>query len=376
MSKKWADLPSTVPLYWVKKPQPLAELVMDGYVTLNSAVIWGNDGWDVGEENMRRLRRRLPRPIDQWLCVLVDWEYRRDAKPALRDPPLFTRLGRADALDRDEWLKLIRKACSDHGIEYGRVESALREPATTARLAYRLAKLAAARLGLASQELGLALAVLRIAALPLLGRQQCDLCFRVAFPRQTRCRFHSRSKGVVSAVAIQASRTARSILRGPGFIQELLKEHRRVLSRDKLLAGVLFKLPAACSEDWYGAVMDELRRSPLVRAMLSPDFASQTPQALLAELRSAIDPDEWNAGIWPETIALADEWLSFAKLVAPGAPPKGPRPATHERICKARELLKAGYNMVETADSLGIRVANLYQILHRYGNVHALNENE
>lgn len=362
----WAG--STLPLYWVIQPVRVKRAVWDGYQLVIEAVIWG---WEVAEGDQHldsRRRRHLPRPLKWWWPTRLDREYAQRVGLRSGDAPLFTKLGRGQDMGRDEWLVEIQRACAGHGIAPERIDRALRHPATTAYWAYRLAKLAAARLGVSSREVGLALAVLRLAATPLLKRRLCELCFRVAFPGLNRCRLHSRAKVVAREGSVQASRTARLVQQQqPPATRRAAMAQVRGVSRESIMAGVLFQFPRSDPQEWRLEVVDTLSRAPHAQRALISTYRTLSPVALLAELRACIDPDHWPVTDWDDTIELADAWLSIAEQVAPGGPPSGPRASTADRVAAIEDMLVAGHAIHDIAAKLSMSSSNVYQLIQRYG---------
>lgn len=346
---------------------PTEDLVWVGYQLLNEAVLFGSGAWGSSLEQRSRQRRHLPRPLNIWMPALVDGRYITSARLKLHGPALHTQVASGDRFPREEWLTRIRRQCRSHELPSEIVESALRHPASTLRLSYRLARLSAARLGMKSPEFGLALAVFRSAATPLISRRQCQVCFRVAFPGTVRCRVHSRSKLVALPDANQSSRAARMALEQlPGFIKRS-KLAFRAVHRPALLAGVLFPKTIRDSGDWRDNVVDALAEAPHVVKLLGQSHLSWSPARLLAGLRGAIDPDEWRVDCWLEKIGLAEEWLGAVSRIAPGGPPKGPRSSTLELLMQIEDLLVNESSVKTIALTVGVSTANVYQMLHRHG---------
>jgi hypothetical protein len=367
LSKSGVQASSAAPLYWVKKPQSVSEMVWDGFQFLNEAVLWGNHAWGTKPQHRSRQQRWLPRRLTQWLPQLVDWKYMMEAGAKTGGgPALSTSFGNKSEFSRSEWLTLIQRRCRQHGIDWLPVAAGLRDPATAVRLAYHFVRLSAARLGVSSPEVGLSLAVLRLAAGPLLRQRQCQVCFRVAFPGKQRCRFHSRSKHLGVEDANQASRTARLVARQHSEIRERGQRLMYCAGRERILAGAIFALPVLDVASWKTEVLTALSASDRVRSLLQADVLSISPRRLVSELRLAVDPDNMDALFWPDRIGIAERWLQASGAVAPGGPPRGARAATIARVARAKEMLKLGLSVDEVAGQLGLTVANTYQMLHRY----------
>jgi hypothetical protein len=224
-----------------------------------------------------------------------------------------------------------------------------------------------ARRGIDSKEVAIALAMFGLASRALLKERECELCYRIAFPGLTRCRFHTRAKVVEYGRVVQDARTARMIFEATTAIRAEAASVRYRRSRERRLAGAIFRLPIEASDVWHFNVQMALRKSPLVERLIGQPAELLEPIDLLRELRQVIDPDELEVGVWPRKILWAQRWLEFAEAVAPGAPPKGARLPTKERLRTAEVLLKSGMTAAQVAEKLKITRTNLYQILHRHG---------
>ena len=357
----------TAPLYWIQGPVDIRDFVWEGFQLLGEAVMWGRHAWGAEPEKVALQRRLLPRPLDLWWPVFLDADFRKRAALKMHAPPLLSLLSHSGYMERVEWLQEIRRMARLHRLPNSRVEDALRHPAATCKLAYRLLRLAAARGALHSQEVGLSLATLRCAATPLLRRRTCQICFRVAFPGLKRCQFHSRSKLLATDKANQAARTARIIAGQTGDLRKKSDRMARDSRREDVMAGVLFTSHLQAPLEWRADVLDALSVAPRTSEQLSRGFRSLTPVALLGELRRKVDPDYWPAKRWADRIDLIEAWFDAEHAAAPGGPPRGPRPSTLHRLGQLEDLLMNGHSVATAADRLGMQPANAYQLLHRYG---------
>ena len=360
---------STLPLYWVKQPVQMNAALDQGLQILYRVVIFelavcGNE-----QDQASRRRRFFPRPASLWWQERPDRDYAKRVGLKRADLPLYALLTPTGYLDREGWAHEIRKACRRHRIPLGLLESAMRHPASAASMAYRMLRLASSRLGTESKEVALALATLGSAAGALLKRQLCEVCFRVAFPGVTRCRFHSRAKVLASPESAQATRAARAVGKElPGARREA-RTGLKSVDREDIVTGAIFRSPMRDPEGWRRDLLEAISQAPNVRHALHPRHREFSPKELLSELRRSMDPDHWAINDWVDTVDQAEHWLAKTIEVSPGGPPVGPRGDTRLRIEQIEDLLVNGYKVPEIAACLGISLSNIYQLMHRYGVV-------
>lgn len=280
-------------------------------------------------------------------------------------------------LDRPSWTKFLCDELDRLHLSKDRYSSMLKRPHETTRLGYRLALISGKHFGVQSKEFAVSLAIVGIGLLGLniLFRPQdtCEICFRVAVSCQRRCEIHSQSKTArVSAQKdhvrqAQDARTGRLAASAIGWPKNRPLGLRWGYEAPFAVAGLLWESVPSNEGRWRSEIESALLASPLVRAKLPTNLLTMETGQLLAELRSAIDSQEWVSHKWPTKIVAAQTWFASESLVAPGGPPRGPRNKTSERLAAALEMFEKGSSRKDVASSLGISLSHLSHILKRHG---------
>lgn len=288
-------------------------------------------------------------------------------------PPTLATVPFGKAFTRQGWIDFLLDHLERYGLSADRYRPMLKSPARLTQLGYQLAMAAGRRGGVESYDFNIALAIFGLGSLALIIRRICLNCFRVAVPGLRHCEIHSQAKGLQDnpthnrARQAQRARTGRLTARAiqwPGNRPPEISGSRGPIAW--AFAGLLWNYITRDENNWRAAVLSELHAAPLVRARLREDIESLTPVQLLLELRSAIDPHEWYAHVWPAKIKAAQLWFGAEASVAPGHRPTGPNIKNAERIAQANQWLEYGDSRSEVARKLGISDNHLAQILRRH----------
>lgn len=167
-----------------------------------------------------------------------------------------------------------------------------------------------------------AMAMCGLSAEALFKSRRCSLCFRWAWPGQTKCREHTLSndgRGTRNQrqARYQVARRAQS-----EFKERLGTPPRRLeaLSRASvrfLVARVLWGVSAPDEERVAVSLAKQVARCKRVAALLEVDAAAR-PADLLLQLQTHLDPLEQIPGNWQPRIRAAERWLEAVEESCPG----------------------------------------------------------
>lgn len=257
--------------------------------------------------------------------------------------------------------------------------SALGRPDRAARLALRVARVCSVHTDLHSRVLPDLLIILGLAALGLQLQRQCELCFRLSLPFESRCPSHSQAQSVLGSSKLtrskqaQAARSARLVVDALGWpnprlcsrsgetVAPTAMDHGRLrlpseerMRRAFTLAGALWnRVPDP--ELWSEFVSQALRRAPLVASQLPNSFCVHRFPDALCTIRAVVDPLEFDGWKWPSKITEAEEWFAAERRIAPGGPPRGRRASTIALRARLEALtVVGGLTQREAAERLGV----------------------
>jgi len=222
-----------------------------------------------------------------------------------------------------------------------------------------------------SHELGACLSMIGAGALAVFTSQPCNLCkIRRSVAGTLRCRACSRSKRVIDPADMQsqaahANRVRR--IRVNSTIQDMSVSENHLSSCTRSIASLLFGMDKQSPQhlEWLSHINDSLDKAPTIKNMLGSEFHHADFQFQTQALRSTIDENEWDYGLWSEKILQAQSWYDAADIVQKRRRGPGPMSKTIELAEQAQKLFQQGSSKKAIALQLGVSLSHLSHILRR-----------
>ena len=192
-------------------------------------------------------------------------------------------------------------------------------------------------------------------------RGLCEFCFRLTWPEQRFCRFHSQAKpyqdGRANAyLRYRRGRNAYMLAKSRSLLGKIKGgPMAQSLKRLGLMADLLFPLLPDSDDERHDRPLlcGILASHPRTLALLGGQSVLEMPFAGMTEvLREKLDPEEWDNLAWGSKIVASELWLALEEEVAPGR--KMCSRKTESRMLEAQQMFDQGMKSREIAAKLGI----------------------
>lgn len=218
-----------------------------------------------------------------------------------------------------------------------------------------------------------AVAALGLAYRGMALMERCYLCFRWAFPGQSRCELHSLASEVPGSAQEKQKRHKAawvvcrqmgmsSFSQSPRYYSFSASDIRWTVAR-KLWGTTLAREQAVCEH-----LIEALGRSPNLRAAATNDgvdLLSTAPNRIVDELRKWLDPAESRPKVLVQEAHAAERWYRCASRALPGQRGSGRR--KEDRINSALKLAGIpGATLCSVAAELSISRSTISKWFSRY----------